>query len=168
MRNVKYGIFIFIAILMSTQALKAYAPMGREFGLGIMVGEPTGITAKFWIDGGKAVALSVGNSYMGKLRIGADYLWHFNAFNSQVVNLYAGPGIAVGIGESGGWWYQNKNKTWYKEDDDIGFGVRGVFGLNIAPRNTPLEFFGEVGLMIGILPANYTNTEGSIGVRFYF
>jgi hypothetical protein len=82
--------------------------------------------------------------------------------------MYAGPGVAIGIGESGGWWYSNRNKTWYKENDDLGIGVRGLVGINIVPRTAPLEFFVEVGLMLGIPSPIRTNFEGALGFRYYF
>jgi hypothetical protein len=169
MKKFKYICFFTILLLiLSTSVSKSFSPMGRNFGFGIMLGEPTGLTAKVWSSKDEAWVFSLGNSYLGRLRIGADYLWHFNAFNSSVVNMYAGPGFAVGIGESEGWWYHNKNKYYYKEDDEIGFGVRGVFGINIVPKRTPLEIYGEIGVMVGILPATHTNAEGAIGIRFYF
>jgi hypothetical protein len=168
MNKFKYSLMVLIFLLLSAPALKSYAPMGRGFGLGVMIGEPTGLTAKIWSGNDVAWALSVGNSYLGSLRIGADYLWHFNAFNSNVINMYAGPGLAVGIGESSGWWYSNRDRTFYKEPNDIGVGIRGLIGINIVPRNTPIEFFGEVGLMVGVLPASHTNVEAAFGIRFYF
>ena len=164
MKNSTYITLTISLILISTLELMSYSPKGKDFGFGIMLGEPTGLTAKLWTSRDNAFAFNVGN-----FRIGADYLWHFNAFNSKIVNMYSGPGIAIGIGESGGWWYHNKNKVWFREDnDDIGFGVRGVFGINIVPRNTPLEIFGELGVMIGLLPGTFTNVEGAIGIRYYF
>lgn len=168
MNKLNYTILACIFLLLSASGLKSYSPQGKNFGFGIMLGEPTGLTAKFWTSKDNALAFCLGNSYLGNLRIGADYLWHFNAFNSKIVNMYSGPGIALGIGESSGWWYHNKNKVWYKEDDGIGLGVRGVFGINIVPRNTPLEIFGELGVMVGFLPGTFTNVEGAIGIRYYF
>jgi hypothetical protein len=168
MKKFRYVLMIIMILFVSTQALKSYSPNGKSFGIGVMVGEPTGLTLKLWTQRDIAIAISIGNSYFGSLRIGADYLWHFNAFNSSIVNLYAGPGIAVGIGESGGWWYKNKNKYWYKGENETAVGIRGILGMNIVPRNSPIEIFGEIGLMIGILPMTHTNGEGSVGIRFYF
>ncbi len=168
MKKLNIALLILIIILMSAPALKSFAPMGRSFGLGIMLGEPSGLTAKIWTQKNNAWTISVGNSYMGNLRVGVDYLFHFNSFNSNIVNLYAGPGVAVGFGESGGWLYSKNNQRWYKEGSDIGVGVRGVLGINIVPRNSPIEIFGEIGLMVGALPNTYANFEGSIGFRYYF
>ncbi len=168
MKILKNVFFALLLIVMFVSTLKSFSPMGRDFGLGLMIGEPTGLTAKIWTHQSTAFALSIGNSYMGNLRIGADYLWHFNAFNSNVINMYVGPGIAIGIGESGGWWYKNDNKYWYKQNDEIGVGLRGLLGFNIVPRNTPLEFFGELGLMFGFVPASQSKLEGAVGFRYYF
>lgn len=168
MKYFRYAIIVLIILLISAPESQSFSPKGKKLGIGVMLGEPTGFTLKMWTQKDIAFAFSVGNSYLGRLRIGMDYLWHFNAFNSNIVNLYAGPGVAVGIGESGGWWYRDKNKVWYQENDNLGLGARGVLGMNIVPRNSPLEIFGEFGLMIGILPGTYTNFEGSVGIRFYF
>jgi hypothetical protein len=42
-----------------------------------------------------------------------------------------------------------------------------MFGLNVIPRRTPLEFFLEVGPLIGITPAFGVAVDWAIGVRFY-
>lgn len=168
MKSYIYTVSLILILLISISESKSFSPKNKTFGFGIMLGEPTGLTAKLWVDKEQAIAFGLGNSYLGAFRLGADYLFHFDAFNSRIVNMYAGPGLAVGFGESGGWWYHNKNKYWYKENDEIGFGVRGVFGINIVPKRTPLEIFGEVGVLIGMVPATRADVEGSIGIRFYF
>jgi hypothetical protein len=162
---------IFLIILLTLFVsidLQSQGPKGKDFGFGIILGDPTGLTGKIWINRENAVALSIGNSYFGALRITGDYLWHFNAFNSKVVSLYAGPGGVIGIGESGGWYYKDKkDRYWIRDDKGLGIGVRGIFGLNIIPKNTPLEFFVEIGALVGVVPAFGSSGEGSIGIRFY-
>ncbi len=167
MRKFKYVLLIAVFLVLSVPQLKSFAPRNKSFGFGIMVGEPTALTIKIWTSKENALVFSLGNSYFGSLRIGADYLWHFNSFNSNIVNLYAGPGVAIGIGESGGWWYHDKNRYWYKGRDEISGGVRGVFGINIVPKRSPIEIFGEIGVMVGMLPSTHANLEGAIGIRFY-
>ncbi len=168
MKMFKILVLAIIIFIMYVPESKSFAPKGKDFGLGIIIGEPTGITAKYWTTSDNAFCFSLGNSYLGTLRLGIDYIWHFNAFNSNVVSLYAGPGIAVGFGESSGWIYTKKDQKWYKTGDEIGLGARGVFGINLIPRNTPLELFGEVGILVGFVPGTYSNVEGSLGFRFYF
>lgn len=162
------NIIILVLFILSSLSLYSQGPRNKDFGFGIILGDPTGLSGKFWIDRENAVAFSVGNSYFGALRISGDYLWHFNAFKSKVITMYAGPGAVIGIGESGGWIYKDKKDGyWYRKSDEIGIGVRGIFGLNIIPKNTPLEFFVELGALVGIIPGFGSSVEGAVGVRFY-
>ena len=169
MKKITYFLIMIAFIISLTSESKCYAPLNRPFGFGIMLGEPTGLTAKLWVANDQALAFSLGNSYLGALRLGADYLFHFNAFRTNVVNLYAGPGVAVGFGESEGWWYvHDEDRFWFKRANDVGFGIRGVFGINIVPRRVPLEIFGEIGVLVGLLPGTHVNAEGAVGIRYYF
>lgn len=167
MKNLIKVFWVLLFLLLAFNESYSFSPKGKTFGFGIMLGEPTGLTGKYWLEKDKALAFALGNSYLGNLRIGADYLFHFNAFESRIVNLYAGPGMAMGLGDSGGWWYKDKKEKWYKDRGEIGIGIRGVCGINIVPKNSPLEIFIEAGLMIGIVPGLYSNFEGAAGIRFY-
>ncbi len=163
----KFSVIILLILFMAID-LFSQGPKGKDFGFGIILGDPTGLTGKIWTSRENAVALSVGNSYFGSLRITGDYLWHFNSFNSKFVTLYAGPGGVVGFGESGGWYYKDKKGGyWYRSDKGIGIGVRGIFGINVIPKNSPLEFFAEIGALVGVIPSFGSSAEGSIGIRFY-
>jgi hypothetical protein len=62
----------------------------RRFGLGFMVGEPTGLSAKLWTSQTKALDFGLGLSAFGNrnnsgtlVHFHMDYLWHsFNAIKS--------------------------------------------------------------------------------------
>ncbi len=157
-----------------TPHAQAQGPMGRSFGIGFSVGEPTAVSARIWTSRENSWDVAIGHSYVGNPHIHADYLWHFNdAFNSRIVSLYAGIGGIVGFGERGSYWfvrYSNKNKKeyWYYHDDDSPvFAVKGVFGLNIIPRNTPLDIFLEIDPVIGIAPGFGFDIMPAVGIRFY-
>ncbi|RPI66894.1 MAG: hypothetical protein EHM43_10530, partial [Ignavibacteriae bacterium] len=150
---------IYIAAIVASfglfTAASAQGPKGKDFGFGIILGEPLGLTAKMWTSNENAWQAHVGASYFGAPRIQADYLWHLNVFKSQIVKLIAGPGLGIGFGHEGsGFWYKDKGqKYWYnREDTSFGFGVRVITGINIIPRATPIEIFLELGPMIGIYP----------------
>ena len=67
----------FIFLLSGIEVINAqYAPQGKQFGFGIILGDPTGGTAKLWTTGDNALAFHLGASYFGSPRIGVDYLWH--------------------------------------------------------------------------------------------
>src|SRR5690349_9004520 len=65
-------------ILLLTAALalisvNAYAQAGK-FGAGVVVGDPTGVTVKYWID--NAFAFDAGVGFSGDATFYGDLLWH--------------------------------------------------------------------------------------------
>ncbi|RPI71727.1 MAG: hypothetical protein EHM47_09595 [Ignavibacteriales bacterium] len=153
---------ILFAGIETTQA--QFAPQGRSFGFGVILGDPTGGTGKLWTTADNALAFHLGASFFGSPRIGVDYLWHFDAFDSDIVNLYAGPGGVIGFGEGKGFWYKRK---FIRTGNEVGIGGRAMFGVNIVPRSTPLEIFVELGVLIAFVPDFGSAADAAVGVRFY-
>jgi hypothetical protein len=141
-----------------------FTPQSKKFGFGIMLGDPTGGSAKLMLNRENALAFSLGASYYGSPRIGVDYLWHFNAFDSDIANLYAGPGGVIGFGKSSGFWSKGR---FVRTGNEVGLGARGIFGVNILPRRTPLEVFVEIGVLLGLAPDFGSAVDAAVGVRFY-
>ncbi len=156
---------MFVFLLTSSQNIFAQSPQGKRFGFGIMVGDPTGATLKFWTENNNAFVVDIGSSYFGSPRIGGDYLWHFNAFHSRIANLYAGPGVALGLGTGHGFWYSDEG--FYAHHSGADLGVRGVFGVDVVPENNPLEFFFEIGVLVGLAPDFGSAVDAALGLRFY-
>jgi hypothetical protein len=164
----KIVLILFVYTLTFFSVSLAQSPEGKNFGFGIMVGDPTGLTVKFWTQRQNAFVIDVGGSYFGSPRIGVDYLWHFDAFRSNVAKLYAGIGGALGIGQGKGIYYSNdEGRFYFRSDNGIGIGARGVFGVNFIPQNTPLEVFLELGLLVGLTPSFGSAVDSGLGIRFY-
>lgn len=162
------SIVLIAAFLLLLNLKPAYAqssPNGKQLGFGIVFGEPFGATLKYWTHDDNAYAVELGSSYFGSPRLGVDYLWHFNAFDTKNANLYAGPGAALGFGNGSGLW--NKNIEKLHRDSGVGLGIRGVFGADFIPEKTQFEIFFEVGLLIGITPNFGSAGDAALGVRFY-
>ena len=161
--------FLIVLFVLISVPVFSYAPMGRSFGFGLVFGDPLGGTMKFWLSGNTAIAVSIGADVFGAPRIGADYLWHFNAFRSSVVNLYAGPGVALGFGYGGDYiLYRVGHDTWiYRPGGGPGVAVRGILGIDVDPTNTPIEMFLELGPMLGLVPAYGMRFDAALGIRFY-
>lgn len=169
MKNIKL-LAIIITLIAASITATAQGPKGNAFGFGLMGGEPSGITIKYFTSKENAFDAYLGSSYFGKLRIGGDYLWHFNAFNSNIVKMHAGIGAAFGFGRGEGFFYKNnkKDKFYYWEDNSsVGIATRALVGIDIVPRNTPIEIFFELGPLVGISPSFGSNFEGALGIRFY-
>lgn len=159
-----------VIIVTAIQSSSAQGPKGKEFGFGIILGDPLGLTGKYWVSNENAMVFDFGASYFGSPRIQFDYLWHLDVFRSQIVKLYAGPGLGLGFGRPGYsvWYVDNRGRErWYYRDDGLGVAVRVIVGVNFIPRATPLEIFLELGPNIGVIPGFGAALDAAVGIRFY-
>jgi len=123
-------------------------------GVGVIVGEPTGISAKSWISSHDAVDAGVAWSIShGWFHIHADYLRHtFDLIpvDQGQLPLYFGIGAQIGFGK------------------DVSIGARVPIGLNYLFDGTPLDVFIEIVPMLAIIPDTKFDMGGGIGVRYWF
>jgi hypothetical protein len=165
MKNILFIILILIGTISNYSF--AQSSESKNFGFGLVLGDPTGITFKYWTQRNNALVIDVGASYFGSPRIGVDYLWHFDAFQSNIAKLYAGFGGVIGIGQGKGFYYTEHHGFYYRTDNGLGLGARGVFGVNVIPRNSPIELFLEVGLLVGLSPSFGSAGDVGLGIRYY-
>ncbi len=153
-----------------TPSAAAQSPGGRNFGFGLVLFEPTGLTIKDWVSSTNAFDVELGgNSYFGALRLNFDYLWEYYPFNTPYANLYVGPGISLGFGVPYySYYYGPANSGFlYRTDGEAGLGVRMIVGMDFVPARTPLEFFVQLGPLIGLTPGFGVGIDFALGMRFY-
>ncbi len=145
------------ALLMLVISTNAYA-RNDSFGLGVIIGEPTGPSFKIWtgaktaIDGALAWTLD-GNQDM---HLHMDYLIH--DFSIAKVDKGRFP-LYYGIG--GRIRFHDGN-----QDDQI--GVRIPVGMAYLFANSPLELFFEVVPILDLAPSTELEFNSGIGIRYYF
>lgn len=133
-------------------------------GIGLILGEPTGISAKLYLKDDQAVQAAAGFAFVGGgLHVHLDYVFHpliLQSKDSFVLPLYVGPGIRVID-------YRNGRDTSF-----VAVGLRAVAGLLFDFKNVPLDAFVEIG---GVLEYGFADGEGAglalnaaAGVRYYF
>ncbi len=153
------------ACLLFTTQLPAQS---RNFGLGLIIGEPTGVSAKLWTSPSTAFDFGLGwslggdriSSYNGsydggsRLHLHADYLWHsFNAIqSSERFPLYYGLGAHLNTGAG----------------YNTAFAVRGVIGLEYLPRSTPIDVFVELVPALQLTTPSGLGLDAGIGARYFF
>lgn len=132
------------------------------FGLGIVLGEPSGLTAKLFFSRSSAFQLHVGYGFgphgYGRLVVTGDYLFHFMGALPPIRRAgrlvpYVGIGGRLGIRDN--------------EHGNALLGVRVPLGMSFF-LNAPLEIFAEVAIGIGIIPETVGIVDGGLGARFYF
>ena len=136
----------------------------KGFGLGIMFGEPTGISFKGWLSERSAIDGGLGWSFAhnGSVHIHADYLYHFyNVFNTPRLPLYLGVGGRIKL--------QNTNDNGNSDNNnDVRIGIRVPFGISYQFEEVPIDLFLEIAPILDLNPETEGSVNGALGARFYF
>ncbi|MCX7878002.1 MAG: DUF3996 domain-containing protein [Ignavibacteria bacterium] len=131
----------------------------KGFGIGIMAGEPTGLSLKAWISGNNAVDAGLAWSFVnkGSLHIHADYLYHFDfiSLSSGRMPFYTGIGGRIKLKNTG------------KGVTDDRFGVRIPFGLDYMFASVPVDIFLELAPVLDLSPKTDLSFNGAIGFRYF-
>lgn len=133
---------------------------GQGFGIGVVLGEPTGVTLGVGLTGKTSLQAHLAWS-LGKdaVRANVDYLYHpvmkpipDGGFN---LGFYVGAGAVVGVWDDG-------------PVADVALGVRVPIGLQLVPNGAPVDVFAEVAPGVYLLPYTDVLVEGGLGVRYWF
>lgn len=124
-------------------------------GAGIILGEPTGITAKVWGEGGLAADAAVAWSFLGdsSLYIHTNVLYHFRVLDTGANNFitpYVGGGIS------------------FRFEDKLNMGLRIPLGASWLLNAVPVEIFAEIAPGVGLIPETDFELGAGFGARFYF
>src|SRR5262245_27361599 len=147
---------------------------GRKFGLGVVIGDPTGLTGKLWIAPTNALDFGLGfwgygvnnrcfqDTPCGRYgyhngTFNMDYLWQSNIVRSQAQLDWH-----VGVGGRAVWWGNCVG-------DCFDVAARAPIGLDLMFNNPSfIEVFFEVVLAFYFVPGFGLAPEGGLGIRFYF
>ena len=140
----------------STTSISEGYSSGR-FGAGLMLGEPTGATLKYWFNETMAIDGGIGWSFESDtdLHIHSDFLWHkFNVFpvSEGQLPLYFGVGARVK----------------FRDDDSERFGIRAPVGVAYIFPDKPVDVFVEVAPVLDVAPSTRLGIMGAIGARYWF
>jgi hypothetical protein len=144
--------FIFISIILFQLTITA---QDKNFGLGIILGEPTGVSAKLWTSGDNAFDFGAAWSFKGDghLLLQADYVWHIFRLipvSSGKLPFYVGVGGRVVLA------------------DDPLIGVRVPLGLDYMFSNALVDIFVELVPILDLAPETDFDFGGGIGARYWF
>ena len=134
-------------------SLSAFS-QGSGLGVGVILGEPTGLSAKMWtsrttaFDAAAAWSLLGDNGY---IHVHADFLLHSFAIDVArgQMPVYFGLGGRILLA------------------DPMAIGVRVPFGVAYHFPGAPLDAFLEVAPILDLLPATGFNFNSAIGLRYY-
>ena len=144
-----------VVLLLAAGGLVAWAPsaeasvQGRTVGLGIGLGDPSGVNLKAWVGPTTAFDLHLGFgggwAWGRRLRLHGDYLWHHNLTSSSELELdfYFGLGAKVGVHERR--YRRDRDRDRYhREWNGVTAGARVPLGLAFVIGSAPIGVFLEV------------------------
>lgn len=130
-------------------------------GVGAILGEPSGVSAKMWHGADMAVDAVIGwSDDAGSLTIHADHLWHLSNFGEPKLNTgkilaYYGLGARL-VAEH------------EDEDDDTVLGLRVPLGFTYLPNAGNFDIFAEFVPTLDVIPDTEFEMGLGIGARYYF
>jgi hypothetical protein len=147
MKRITLVMFIFLAFTINSNAQGKY-------GLGIIVGEPTGISGKMKISSENAFDAAIGWSFnkYSALHLHADYLYNVVKLG-QDFPLYVGVGGRIKMSNG---------------NDDSRLGARFPVGVVYQPSSKPFDIFIETVPMLNLTPKTDFDWNAAAGVRYYF
>lgn len=160
--------FLF-CLFSSTLSHADHGPLGA----GLMIGDITSVTGKYWSSQEGAIDFGVGSFRTGSTILYVDYLYHFTElfgtgtqFGRQT-KAYLGGGVGLGF------WNRRSACDYWRCDsltDNRGTAVfaRGLFGFEWFPSKPPLGVFAELGPLFVITPSTGGLLHLALGVRYYF
>lgn len=179
MRLLHALVLAFVLVLAATSQAharsKGDSPQ-RAFGLGLVLGAPTGLAAKLYLARPMALAFGLGDGYgfhgHNGLQLHADVLWHpavLARTAAFTLPFYLGVGGRVLS-------YDDYDDRDY--DDDTHLGVRVPFGLLMDFHNASIDVFLELAVVVDFLhvhDSDYrhrnddrSDLHGAFGFRYYF
>lgn len=150
MKKINFAIIIFILLFSS-----AVHTQNKGVGVGIIAGEPTGLSFKYWLSDKTALDAALAWSFIdgGAFQIHADYIIH----NFFLVSVPEGKlPFYYGIGAR------------LKTSSESTLGVRVPLGLAYLFQNAPIDIFFEIVPILDVLPKTDFNLNAAIGGRYFF
>ncbi len=136
-------------------------------GVGIMVGEPTGLSLKKWIEANRAIDAGIAWSFSdnASLHFHGDYLFHrFDILTTPELSgafpIHYGLGFRIKLKEG--------NQGHGRNDGDAMIGVRFPFGVSYLFSDAPIDAFAEIVPVLDVAPKSEFSLNAAIGVRYYF
>ena len=167
--------FILLAastLLATSLSSTAYASRTRGYyAAGIILGEPTGFTGKYWTEKDRAIDAGLAFSFNDFFMTYGDYLFHFpitDANQSQFIRQlspYVGAGLSFIFSTNSN---RSDGKLFTENRDTFGLGIRFPLGIEWQPAEPPLGIYIEIAPGMGVIPKTFGFMQGGIGGRYYF
>ena len=152
--------FVLLASIAGAGAVPAAVALSKPdqgtWELGVLLGEPTGFSAKYWTTLNTALDFGAAWSFEGKgqFHFHADYLFH----NYDLIKVNRGSlPVYFGIG----------GRVRFDEGDNR-LGLRIAIGAEYLFDEYPMSLFFEIAPIVDFAPDTEADLNGGLGIRYVF
>lgn len=140
---------LFLLITVSSVAKEKETSSDRPLGVGIILGLPTGFTARKSIADKNSIHGGLAFGFNHYMHVWGDYVWDFHDLGIKDKDLNENLKLYAGIGGGAVFGLGTLASSWG------GFAgvVRAPVGIELSPKKIPFSFFLEVGL--GLIAGNF-------------
>ncbi len=154
MKKILFFSMVLLLVARSTQAQVSRSEINPRFEIGVVIGEPTGISAKYWLTRHDAIDASAAWSFSdgGNFDLYVDYLRHFFHFGYDAgeLPLFFGLGAAALLG------------------DDSSMKIRVSLGAEFLFARAPLSLILIVAPTVELVPDTELGMNAGIQVHLVF
>jgi hypothetical protein len=126
-----------------------------NLGVGAVINNPTGLSAKYWVSDDIAVdaafSFSLADNF-SEAYLHSDVLKHTDTINSEALELYYGMGLRL---------------LWGDIYNDLNAGLRWPLGTEYSFADTNVKGFFELAPTLDFTPDARFFFGGAVGMRFY-
>jgi len=149
------ALLVAAALSLSVIPARAEVTLPQGFGLGFVLGAPTGISLSLPVGANNSFNGTLGYqlSHGPNIVAFADYVWHRRDLipvETGKVSVYFGPGASVLLSK------------------DPEASIHAVVGIDYLFEGVPLQTFFEIGPGITILPDTRATAVAGLGLRYFF
>jgi hypothetical protein len=149
-------VFVFAVLVSSLFLCDSAASRVYRFGLGVIVGEPTGISGKKWLRHDAAIDGAIAWAFTDEtsLHLHGDFLLHkFDLFDvtEGALPFYYGIGGRIRF-----------------DEEDSRIGVRIPLGLDYLFEGSRFDLFLELVPILDLAPDTELNLNAGLGARYFF
>lgn len=160
--------YILIQCVMLTLIIIPDTVIAKTWGLGAVIGAPTGLSANYFLNLSQSVHSTLAYDFSGddELQLASHYTWRRNNLKTEKLNF----GWFYGVGAKLAYHERDHNHRHHDhdEDDHFHFGPSGTLGVFREFKDVPLEIFLKSNLTVNIIEHTGVDGDLMLGLHYNF
>ncbi|NET35490.1 MAG: hypothetical protein F6K19_26275 [Cyanothece sp. SIO1E1] len=153
---VRYPVLPLVIFLLFTISSQAQS-VGDNWGIGIQLGQPAGISIKKYNSSGMSADILLAWDLDDFFFVNLHGVWEKDVSGANGLHFVYGPGVFAGFRE------RNRNRD---DDDELFLGISGTFGLSYYIDQ--FEIYLRLTPRLAVIESTDGDVGGGIGFRFFF